>query len=149
MGPASTVTRSGLWIGCLAVLSTIVLGPEAPAASATADQDAIAARYSPAFTACTKTAIAMHAMRECASHEVDYQQDALDREFNALLARYPRDHDRLQADQAHWSDQMNAQCTQFSRRQGSANSLYAMDCFRDEAIKRQIALETEYPGQGR
>ncbi len=119
-----------------------------PSAFATEGAD-VDARYSAAFKACISTPKAMRAIQECDSHEVEYQRAALDRVFQALLAARPDDRARLQSEQDAWSDRMNVQCMVFSHRRGSMNSLKAMDCFRDEAIKRRIELEASFPVVGR
>jgi len=136
-------------VNCKSVILVLVSAwLAAPSAFAT-EGDGVDAQYSATFKACISTAKAMRAIQECDSHEVGYQRDALDRIFQALLAARPDDRIRLQSEQDNWGDAMNAQCLVFSHRRGSANSLRAMDCFRDEAIKRRLVLEASFPVVGR
>ena len=123
-----------------------LLGASSAFATDSADVDA---QYSTTFKACIGAPKAMRALQECVSHEVEYQDAALDRIFQALLAARPDDRARLQSEQDAWKDRKDAQCMVFSRRRGSANSLRAMDCFRDEAIKRRMELEVSFPVVGR
>jgi uncharacterized protein YecT (DUF1311 family) len=114
------------------------------AAFAMDDAD-IVARYSPAFKACTENPMPMRVLQECNAREIEYQQDALNREFQALLAAWPHDRDRLQAEEDRWRDKTSAACGELGLRQGSLNSLKAEDCFLTETIKRRIDIKTSMP----
>jgi len=128
-------------------LATAILFAGAVAAPAHAAGDSeIASYYSAAYQTCLQTAKAMRPVQHCNAQEIEYQEAALDREFQALLAAHPADRARLQSEQDGWKDQTEATCTVFSRRQGSLNSMKAQDCFRIEAIRRRIALEAEFSG---
>jgi len=124
-------------------LAILFAGAVAVPALAAGDSE-IASYYSAAYQTCLQTAKAMRPVQHCTAQEIEYQEAALDREFQALLAIRPGDRDRLQAEEDRWKDQTDATCTVFSRRQGSLNSFKAQDCFRDETIKRRIALKAEH-----
>ena len=134
---------------CKAIALAVVFAWLAASPAFATDSADVDAQYSATFKACISTPKAMRGMQECDLHEVEYQDAALDRIFQALLAARPGDRVRLQSEQGAWKDRKDAQCMVFSRRRGSANSLKAMDCFRDEAIKRRMELEARFPVVGR
>ena len=135
----ATMTRQTLPLILITLIAGVVA---APSFARAAVQDP---RPSREFTHCLKSAKGMRAMQHCDSQEVDVQQRALDREFAALAKARPRDHARLEADEAAWGERKDVKCLLFSRRRGSLNSLKAMDCFRDEIMARRQELQNYRP----
>lgn len=118
-----------------------------PAPAQADDDTTIATYYSLAYQSCLQDAKAVRAIQECNAREIQYQQNELHHDLQALLAARPDDQVSLEDDQNRWADAAYPPCVVFSRRQGSLNSMKAQDCFRDEIIKRRMALEAQLQGK--
>src|SRR5271157_4461400 len=103
-----------------------------------ADDSTFFGQYSAAYQPCLETAKAVRQIQHCNSEEIGRQQAAMSRAFQALLYARPGDRSRLQFDQDRWAELMNTGCEEFSRRQGSLNSMKAQDCFRDSFMRRRL-----------
>ncbi len=120
-----------------AALCLFAVSAEAAPLSAHAER----AFYSPAYSHCLETAHAVRPQEHCTAQEINFQRSALDARYAAILGGL---HDgaraRFAARERAWEAAMQAQCSVFSRRRGSLNSMKAQDCFLSETISRRGAL---------
>lgn len=99
------------------------------------------AYYSPAYARCLAHTHGVRPREHCTAVEIDIQRAALDRRVATLLDRLNDGaRTRFAANEHAWDDRTETQCSVYSRRRGSLNSVKAQDCFLSETISRRAAL---------
>lgn len=124
-----------IWAAVVCLLAT-------NASATPLSQRAERAFYSHGYARCLETAHGVRPQAHCTAQEIDFQRSALDARYSALLASLHRGaRVRVGERERAWDDRMQTQCTVFSRRRGSLNSMKAQDCFLSEIISRRSELE--------
>lgn len=114
------------------------------------DDDRLAeTEFRPGYALCLQKNHAVRPMEECTAAEIEFQKAEEAREYQTLLARWTgAPHDRLQAEEAAWSQTLDARCLVFSRRRGSLGSMKAQDCWLYGTALRRVVLAGYAAGRG-
>src|SRR5689334_8239491 len=123
---------------CVGLLFLALRSCVSPASSLPETQSAY---HSAAYNRCLEAARGVRPREHCTAREIERQARALDVTYRELVARlHNRQRDGLATRESDWSSRMQAECTVYSRRRGSLNSMKAHDCFLRETIRRRAVL---------